>query len=728
MLNGSSGVAQATYNCTDIIGVQENWSFITTAQQAGTYTYHWTYKGFHSYYQAIVELNSAIDSTITNLIAKGPADHGEEPAGGFTYSGTTTFVVTAGQTYGFKFSGFESDSAAILRGTLTVVADGVTAAQTLTFNQPADQNYSSTPTLSASATSGLPPAFDSSTPSVCTITGSGILAFLSTGVCTINANQAGNNTFAAAPTVTRSFNVVAVPGVPVAGAVNMTVEIGSSNNVVPLALTGGAAASVAVSTAPLHGEATASGTVITYTPVAGYLGNDSFTYTATNAGGTSPAGTVSILVQPRPDPSKDAEVIALLNAQVQMAKRFGQTQIGNFQTHLEGLHARSRALSQDGQRFASRGKAQTPVESTATSLTEFSSTNTTAGNHSSASIIPRVSNLTTNERCQAWNMNSCMVSGSLRTTGDGMDSPIPGTLTTAGTRSDWWPWPTLSVNGSSKDLLGSGMNVWSAGTVNVGKQSENDTRFTTSGISVGGDNHVTDTLTLGIGAGFGHERQKIGSNDTTNRGDSYSVVVYGSYQPQDGFFIDGLVGYGHLSFDADRYVTSTGDMAQSSRNGTQWFSSLSGGYEYVEGKFLLSPYGRFDMVHTRLDQSTEDGGGIYNLTYLDQTSRSSKLSLGLRGETTFEIDNGTVKPSLRFEYQHEFTEPGVANMMYADDLNGRVYALDMENTDHNTMVLGLGLDFALCKSWQTGLSYKFSHSTSSSSQMQSFGIHLRRAF
>ena len=513
-----------------------------------------------------------------------------------------------------------------------------------------------------------------------------------------------------APTIT----AISPSSGPTAGGTAVTITGTNLTGATAVTIGGTAATGVTVVNA----------TTITATTPAGTDG-------AANVVVTTPGGTGTGLFtySTRPDPSKDAEVIALLNAQVQMAKRFGQTQIGNYQTHLESLHARSQALLQDGNTLSSRGAARTPAETTATSLTEFSNgTNTGTGNNTAALFSPRSSNVATDTLCQTRNTGNCLSSGGIRPVGDGMDSLVPGTLTSANTRTDWWPWPTLSMNGSSKDLLGSGMDVWSAGTVNVGRQSENDSRFTTSGISVGGDDRITDTLILGVGAGFGHERQKIGSNDTKNQGDSYSVVVYGSYQPQDGFFIDGLVGYGHLSFDADRYVTSTGDIAQSSRNGTQWFSSLSGGYEYVDGKFLLSPYGRFDMVHTRLNQSTESGAGIYNLTYLDQTSRSSKLSFGLRGETTFEIDNGTVKPSLRFEYQHEFAEPGVADMMYADDLNGRVYALDMENADHNTMVLGLGLDFALRKSWQTGLSYKFSHSSSSSSQMQSFGVFLKRGF
>ena len=85
---------------------------------------------------------------------------------------------------------------------------------------------------------------------------------------------------------------------PVANPVSATVAANSSSNGITLNITGGTASSVAVATAAGHGTATASGTTITYTPTSGYSGTDSFTYTATNEGGTSSVATVSITVMP----------------------------------------------------------------------------------------------------------------------------------------------------------------------------------------------------------------------------------------------------------------------------------------------------------------------------------------------------------------------------------------------------------------------------------------------
>ncbi len=61
-------------------------------------------------------------------------------------------------------------------------------------------------TLAASATSSLAVSFTSSTSSVCTISAT-TLKIVGAGVCSINANQAGNTNFNAAPSVTQAFTV-----------------------------------------------------------------------------------------------------------------------------------------------------------------------------------------------------------------------------------------------------------------------------------------------------------------------------------------------------------------------------------------------------------------------------------------------------------------------------------------------------------------------------------------
>jgi hypothetical protein len=100
-------------------------------------------------------------------------------------------------------------AAAMVAQSFTVNAAPLTA-QTIAFANPGAQTVGTPLTLSATATSGLAVSFASTTASVCTVSGARA-TFLAAGTCTIDANQAGNSTYAAAPMVAQSFTVNAAP-------------------------------------------------------------------------------------------------------------------------------------------------------------------------------------------------------------------------------------------------------------------------------------------------------------------------------------------------------------------------------------------------------------------------------------------------------------------------------------------------------------------------------------
>eukprot|EP01037_Dinobryon_pediforme_P017863 gene17863-18092_t len=81
---------------------------------------------------------------------------------------------------------------------------------------------------------------------------------------------------------------------PIASAASLTVNYNQAGTVA-LNITG-SYTTTAIATNAGHGSATISGATATYTPAAGYIGTDSFTYTATGSGGTSAPATVSVTV------------------------------------------------------------------------------------------------------------------------------------------------------------------------------------------------------------------------------------------------------------------------------------------------------------------------------------------------------------------------------------------------------------------------------------------------
>ena len=80
-------------------------------------------------------------------------------------------------------------------------------AQTITFANPGGKTYGVAPfAVSATASSGLTVSFASTTTPVCTVSGTTV-TIIASGTCTIQASQAGNATYAAAPNVNQSFTI-----------------------------------------------------------------------------------------------------------------------------------------------------------------------------------------------------------------------------------------------------------------------------------------------------------------------------------------------------------------------------------------------------------------------------------------------------------------------------------------------------------------------------------------
>jgi hypothetical protein len=191
-------------------------------------------------------------------------------------------------------------------------------AQTVTFGSIAAQTAGTILTLTASASSGLPVSFASTTQSVCTVAAAKA-TLLTSGACTLNASQAGNATYAAAPTVSQSFTVNAAlqPAsapvfAPAAGAYSTAQQVTiatSTPNAVLYYTTDGSAptTSSAVYSGPLQvassqtisALATASGYTQSPVATAAYtisqpVGSPTFVQQCTNTGwGTSVSCTLN---------------------------------------------------------------------------------------------------------------------------------------------------------------------------------------------------------------------------------------------------------------------------------------------------------------------------------------------------------------------------------------------------------------------------------------------------
>lgn len=289
-----------------------NFSFTVTATDAqsfsgaGSYTVHVTAIAPN----APTGASATAGDTQASVSFAAPANTGGSPItgytvtsspGGFTGTGTNSSITVSGLTNGTAYT--FTVTATNVAGTSgpSTASNAVTpkGAQAITFGNPGTQNFGTSPTLTASSTSGLPVTFSSANTGVCAITPGGTLTFVSAGNCIINADQGGNGTFAAAPQVTQSFTVNGiVPGAPIIGT----------------ATAGDRQASVTFTGPPNTGGSSITGYTVTSSP-GGLTGNGAnspvtvagltngtaytFTVTATNSVGTGNPSAASNSVTPQ---------------------------------------------------------------------------------------------------------------------------------------------------------------------------------------------------------------------------------------------------------------------------------------------------------------------------------------------------------------------------------------------------------------------------------------------
>ncbi|MBK8675674.1 MAG: fibronectin type III domain-containing protein [Cellvibrionales bacterium] len=214
---------------------------------------------------------------------------------GFTTSPITVSGLTNGQAYTFTVTATNAigtSTASGASGSATPKAD-----QTITFANPGSQNFGTTPPLSGTSTSGLTVTFSSSTTGVCTVSGT-TLTFVTAGSCTIDADQAGNASTNAAPTVSRTFTVNAVvPGAPTIGTATAGDTQADVAFSVPASNGGATITGYTVTSNPGGFTGTGAGSPITVTGLTNGI-SYTFTVTATNSAGTGAASGASNSITP----------------------------------------------------------------------------------------------------------------------------------------------------------------------------------------------------------------------------------------------------------------------------------------------------------------------------------------------------------------------------------------------------------------------------------------------
>ena len=125
------------------------------------------------------------------------------------------------------------------------------------------------------------------------------------------------------------------------------------------------------------------------------------------------------------------------------------------------------------------------------------------------------------------------------------------------------------------------------------------------GLALGFDTKLNNNDTLGFALQYGQSDADVGSNGTNSDSENYNLSVYRTRSLDDNHFIEGIFGVGAIESDLTR--VSGANTLTGSRDGTQVYGSVNYGKKIDKGEFSLTPIGRVDLGYTELDSYNETG-------------------------------------------------------------------------------------------------------------------------
>lgn len=272
-----------------------------------------------------------------------------------------------------------------------------------------------------------------------------------------------------------------------------------------------------------------------------------------------------------------------------------------------------------------------------------------------------------------------------------------------------------SGGGASADSQSSGRLSGFATALYTGtEQSETATlagfKGKTYGAVVGADYRFADSYSSGAALRYAKSNFDLTANGGSLDAGDINLTFYGTYYPQNEWYVDWTLDYGHGKFDMSRKINFTltttnptpppatipltvNDTADSTTNGNLYGASLGGGYEWLFKNGALAQFNanlRYNQAKT--DSYNETSAGGYNLHVEGQSIDTFQGKLGAQGSKAFSFNWGVLIPQVNVNYVHEFITDGEPiNATFVSDPYNTQFAFTTEKRDSSYFTAAIGV-------------------------------------
>lgn len=273
----------------------------------------------------------------------------------------------------------------------------------------------------------------------------------------------------------------------------------------------------------------------------------------------------------------------------------------------------------------------------------------------------------------------------------------------------------INMNGQSSGIAAgdgfsnlAGWNFFITGNYGTGDKDttsrESGFDMDSYGLTVGADTAIGEEMIAGMAFGY-----TLIDADVTNDGgkletDSFSFLGYASYFPSTAWYVDGVFGYTHSTYDQDRRIVYTiagtpiNQTAFSDTDSDEVFAGVTVGYDFYQGNgWTIGPYGKLNASHVEIDGFTESisnplaaGSGLA-VAIEDQEYTSVTLALGGQIFKQIPMSWGDLYPQLTLEYVHEFDNDNAPIVgRFVDDTSATRFSLPTDEPDRDYANVGIG--------------------------------------
>ncbi len=249
-----------------------------------------------------------------------------------------------------------------------------------------------------------------------------------------------------------------------------------------------------------------------------------------------------------------------------------------------------------------------------------------------------------------------------------------------------------------------------------------------AGIAAGADNQITDRMVAGVAVNISTDKANVSGGGFT-RTNAYQGSVYGQYEIDPAWYVNGVAGFGWQTYKSARVVTLlTTTTNNGSYEGQSYRLYGESGYN-LRPAFLapnavqVTPYLGLGYLHTHTGGFTENGPTALNVQAMDEDSFTT--TLGARAALTWKVGATLFHPEIRVGWQHEWLDTaGTITAAFAQS-PGSVFTATGTGFGRDSFVGGAGMTTSITSSTQLFLDYDAKANSGYTAQVISGGMRVQ---